>query len=751
MPFVNRPPAEPLESLESLMARAYMHNHGAPLLPALSAKGAFGLPPNCHLNLMRAPDHVRRVMDLLTLTADEVLQLTLHRFVPGLYPLEAFAELPRLQFGPDAPLWEARRLNTYVVGGLARRVCPACCGDQPILRLPWSLRPITVCPLHSTLLVDHCTGCGQPLRVDLTAGCCACCRVPLGALRAYTLDGDAASLGVTHLLWDALGCLLGADGLATTGLPPDHPLCRLPSAALFDLFWALGQLLFTRDPENPVFAWEKWADGRPTRPQALMRQLSVARVHSVLVTVWTALEGWPESWYEMLERFAEREVQQERQEPWHRPLPSEIKRRLRGPAFAFLHEAWAPFVEHQRAAGGRLHYPWLHVVRHQERLATQGVPERQQGDGSTMLTLKEVARTLGMNEASVRAYLASGDLRLLAHPPDTTRRRIIYIDPVSVRELRACRAAVLTLSQAAAHCGTTADGVLALVEAGLVPATRHRHAGQSMWGFMAADLDAALVRLIGAVPMRPAPPPTATGAERTLTVKQMQGVVSGASLRLPDLLVAIRDGVLPAQRVRRTLEVSSLRVALADALAFQAARRRAQGTGYLALEDVRQRLECSPETLRRLDAAGLLMPREKLRKGGKDFWRYAPEDIVTFKACYVTADEAAAILGCSPMTVQVWARASRLPAISGLQIDGSRAYRFEKARLVAWRKRVLPRTTAMAMLGVHSTTIYRWMREGRLTPVDGPFGRGPWFAWAEVEKLAEARRSGRHWSVALRT
>jgi excisionase family DNA binding protein len=152
--------------------------------------------------------------------------------------------------------------------------------------------------------------------------------------------------------------------------------------------------------------------------------------------------------------------------------------------------------------------------------------------------------------------------------------------------------------------------------------------------------------------------------------------------------------------------------------------------------------------VRRLDAAGLLVPREKLRKGGKEFWRYAPEDIVAFEACYVTAGEAAAILDCTPETVYIWAKAGRLPAVSGRQIDGSHAYGFERARLVAWRERVLPQSEAKAVLGVSQGTIYCWVHEGRLTPVDGPIGRGAWFAREEVEKLAEARRSGRRRSVA---
>ena len=101
----------------------------------------------------------------------------------------------------------------------------------------------------------------------------------------------------------------------------------------------------------------------------------------------------------------------------------------------------------------------------------------------------------------------------------------------------------------------------------------------------------------------------------------------------------------------------------------------------------------------------------------------------------VTFDEAGEILGVTRLTVQSWARSGRLQPVTGPEIDGSHAYRFEKATLVQWRHERLIFGEAMALLGVSKATLDRWANQGKLAPLEDMEGKQRWFARADVEGL----------------
>jgi excisionase family DNA binding protein len=94
--------------------------------------------------------------------------------------------------------------------------------------------------------------------------------------------------------------------------------------------------------------------------------------------------------------------------------------------------------------------------------------------------------------------------------------------------------------------------------------------------------------------------------------------------------------------------------------------------------------------------------------------QYAEEDIAAFLERYMGSEEAATILGVTQLTVQAWVRAGRLQPLTGPEIDGSHAYRFEKAALVQWRPERLTFGEAMALLGVSKATLDRWASRGGL-------------------------------------
>jgi predicted DNA-binding transcriptional regulator AlpA len=112
--------------------------------------------------------------------------------------------------------------------------------------------------------------------------------------------------------------------------------------------------------------------------------------------------------------------------------------------------------------------------------------------------------------------------------------------------------------------------------------------------------------------------------------------------------------------------------------------------------------------------------------------QYAEEDIAAFLERYIDSAESPRVLGVTRLTVQAWARAGRIQPLTGPEIDGSHAYRFEKAALVQWRPERLTFGEAMALLGVSKATLDRWAKQGKLAPLEDIDGNQRWFARTEV-------------------
>jgi excisionase family DNA binding protein len=113
--------------------------------------------------------------------------------------------------------------------------------------------------------------------------------------------------------------------------------------------------------------------------------------------------------------------------------------------------------------------------------------------------------------------------------------------------------------------------------------------------------------------------------------------------------------------------------------------------------------------------------------------------VSAFAEHYITSKEAAALLGCSELTVQSWARAGTIPAASGPGIDGCHSYRFEKARLVQWREEHMSYQEASQWLGRSKATLHRWIQQGQLTPLPDSRGKSHWFACSAVTQLAPVK------------
>jgi DNA-binding transcriptional MerR regulator len=314
-----------------------------------------------------------------------------------------------------------------------------------------------------------------------------------------------------------------------------------------------------------------------------------------------------------------------------------------------------------------------------------------------------------------------------------SRRRWQLIEADTLAKIQEEFDAELTLEQTATVCGVSTGAVRALVKARLLPALRGpAHGGASEWAFDKQAIRQTLSRLIGNLPIRLK---AYSADDSCLTLSQALRIVTPAGIALPALLQAVENGQVACVRVTEDLTLSGLRFERASLLTFVAEKRPAEHDNVLSKEEVRQRLHCSASTLDRWHKTRLLVPCDQSMVGAKRRWHYRSQDVATFAERFITAKEAAFLLGCNQLTVQNRARTGALPAVSGQHIDGSHSYRFERAALLRLRQERISSREVKQQLGISKATLHRWVRQGRLTPLTRGRGKHCWFSAEEVRQL----------------
>ncbi len=717
-------PCKPLplaESLVSLMNRYARVNY---YREANWLESLLPTPTRENLNLLQRADHLARLAELTGWTVEALQGLTLHRFAPC-YVLPSQQPWQGAPSSPDSlPQWDDSGLALYVHGQITSKLCPLCWREHRAIVLPWSLRHVTTCPIHQVLLVDHCNRCGQPLQANWMRNSCRSCKQRLTNLPAISFAGHAASEAVTRLIWSALGCYDEPYPPPSLNLPSGHLLQSVCAPAVLQFLWHFGQLLIKRDPQSPLFDSSLLLPGTSwTKPPAILRQAPVAEVHGVLIALWQLLDGWPQTWEMTLERIVEIEGPFATDEPER--LPHLLTTQFGAPEFAWMYRGWEDFMWKHRGRTAKL-YPWF---RHWRRTQQQ----QEVRLAHPLLSQREAARRLHVGERALKRFLELERLRTPPLPlPDSAEalRHWRLIEAESVEEMQHAIEAELTLDQAAPACGITEEAVVALVKAGLLPATRGPALDHTpVWAFNEQGIQEALTRLIGHLPVCST---EATQNDDLLTLGQALRIVSGAGIRLPTLLQAVQIGKVAGLRLTDEVTLSILRFERSKLLEYLEKQRPPEREGLLSIQEVRRALHCSATALRRWHANRLLVPCQESMIGNKRSWWYRRQDVMTFAEHYITASEAASLLGCKDLTVQRWTRAGMLPAITGPGIDGGHAYRFDRAALQEWRSERMTAPEVEQLLGISKATLHRWVQEGKLTPLVEGKGRHRWFAQTEL-------------------
>jgi hypothetical protein len=436
---------------------------------------------------------------------------------------------------------------------------------------------------------------------------------------------------------------------------------------LLHFLWRFGQLLVRHDPRNPLFDVAQPLFGAPwAAPPTFLRTTQVKDVHRVLVAALALLHNWPDALHMTFERIV---VEERKETKIHARFPYILAEEFAGSAWAWFHQGWIDFMQ-ERMGHSSLVYPWLRYYRTAQRSAAADIPP--------LLSQREAARLLHVGERSLRRSLDKAELRATARPRRGSRREWQLVDAESVRQLQAKRESFLTLAQAAAFCGTSEDQVVALVASGMLQAEHGPlHDSVPIWSIAQDALRQFLARCLDHLPTR-----TASSSDNAqLSLAQALRVLSPAGERLPSLLQAVQQGSLAAYHQPEAMGLQGLWFERRDVAARLGQVQQAKERSVSTVEEVCALLHCKPPTLQRWHRMRLLVPCT-VENGprGSRMW-YAIQDVVTFRERYIMTDRAAELLGCTDLTVQRWAKAGRITAVTGPDIDGGHTYRLIGRRL----------------------------------------------------------------------
>jgi hypothetical protein len=431
--LINRLRPASLESLDSLLQRLRWANHydEPTWLNALLPR------PPARLNLLWRASHYAALSALTNLDLPTLVGLTLHRFTPCYYSAEPAAASERVPEDTlPIPLWPDRGWRGYTRSGTHDAVCPLCWRDQHAILLPWSLYHVTTCHRHGVGLVDRCTRCGAALRLDVRRNACTRCGLEISAFSTWSIATHADSIGLTGLIWSAIGCLPGPYPPASAGLTPEHPLRRVGPASLLQGLWACAQRLVWCRADTPLFASEGLLPGVIwDAPEVLLQGLDIVGLHTALAAAWRVLRDWPHTWHAVL---APRPEVTAACSGGGIPYPVVLRYHGGEPQWSLAEQWWLNLAWERSAEG----YPWARFDLPIAAVAEGVRWASDWADADLALSWGEAARYCQLNLADLDALAEAGLLRSASGPFPNSASRWLFAERALHRSLRALLRAV---------------------------------------------------------------------------------------------------------------------------------------------------------------------------------------------------------------------------------------------------------------------------------------------------------------------
>ena len=172
---------------------------------------------------------------------------------------------------------------------------------------------------------------------------------------------------------------------------------------------------------------------------------------------------------------------------------------------------------------------------------------------------------------------------------------------------------------------------------------------------------------------------------------------------------------LPSLPSNPSWDLSDLRFTKADLEAYIETLKVKQG--WVSVREIAKRIGVKSVIVSQWVKSGLLSPT--VVHGTMHL--FDKKEVDRFIADHVFAEEAAKILDLNLSTVYKWVRLGRLQPVSGPEIDGRQRHLFRRQdvqRLRAENRLTAPQLAEL--LGISRSQILVWIKEGKVKPISGP-------------------------------
>ncbi len=654
---------------------------------------------------------------LLCLNEGTLYDLTLHRFTPCLLD----SEDSRLSKSEEIkrPLLTQYMFQSFFHPYSATKVCSICLTEEPAYgRLYWSALPVVACLRHRVFLTDRCPVCRShiPLLRPSLSNCPRCYKGDYREASIIHMPEDPfISLGQELILHN-----LGVQGTIQNAEVTDAirtPLLQLlpwQYFLLLDAFRCILGPLFPYAPFLQVSADTRALLRRRPRPQSALLLLEWT---VIIATVYSLFSSWADNFYSFLDVFphARSEMRRKRDQQRATGLQRDfgvfyekwLYQRLAHPAFAFLHEAFASYLEK--------HYIGGEVTKRMQPFKGKS---RERLQERPYLTKTQTKAIMGIGEDVLQALVVQGSLHCLKKAISREGKRTMFlIERGSVDALQREWAGFLSLDTVArSYLGCTKGVLLMLEQASLlIPARGPLVDGYKFRLYRATDLDRFMMQFL----------------DRSVKISNQSSELlplCKASGMMGIALITVLDSTLkgdltlfdldPTQPLMRRLALS--RDGIQNYL-DERTRRRQEELGLLTVREAAALLNVDDKVLKRWIRQGLLTCEQDNEEGRKSRLLIRREKLDIFRKTYLFTEEVAKCLGVTPGTVHKYVRKGVISPVAGRRTgDGSNRLLFQRKEVEA----LLPADgltvrEAAQVLEIRPARVYALLKSGSLIRIIG--------------------------------
>jgi hypothetical protein len=640
--LLRRSPLLPGESLSSLLIRlADLNHYDSPTMVVRLCRER--LAHREQVTRPRRTETYRALTGLTGIEADKLYAASVHQFAAVITPPHVKPQFTTLPSGEAVPI--LTRAHSSHVRFDETQFCPLCLKELAYHRLAWMSLAVSVCLDHRCLLLHSCPDCQARIRIrDVLKAQCHECGFDLAEAPTISLAADEFGLSCQAAIQSWLCTPPDADlGVWNLGLPDEPP------AVLYRVVDGLCRILRrTQD------GWGYLHKSPPIKhsqvlPCETKSDFTPAKSYILYTTAFKSIVAWPRGFSDFLEAC-------ERTDGLSKSQTADPGRMRRTLAAKSWNHASLNFVQDaydQYLVKRSVEHPFLVMLgRLRSKPALKAkLPYVTYGEAAHMLettwhVITSLVRGRFLTVYEVPTSSEHGSIRRLVSRAEVVGLRRQWSEAISLKE-------------AAYLLGMPEDVVLGLARSGVITILRGPgvYAGHT-WQLSSQSLASLLARLRDSLKQC-----CPTSEILTLNFAKATQKLSTYGFDAVSVILHILNGRLRGYRFSAEYGLNHLQISSEDVEDLAAhARVNCPSISERYVADI---LQVTTATIAKWAENGLLTPAEM-----QDCTLYFDRDTVEeFTTQYVFSNEAASILGVSPLSFNEWLRGKSLWPVSGPYVD----------------------------------------------------------------------------------